>query len=237
MAKILRKHQNTITINGHTHQALEHPRNIYNKDGYITINDSSLCTVNYEPDRRCGLKKKQGLYIQVFADRTVINKVGFHNKSFIGEPYIIYRDNPFISPCFKKVESPVFNGQIEVRSRKKHMAEISFKPAIHGAKTVMDHYIIKLNGEPQRVNPWGKYGFKLYQGLFEKTPKEYKVKLTNLDPNKSYDVEVTAVDGHQNATVKTTRIAKFTPIGDDKNNLSKFDKKYVHAQTSKKVKK
>ena len=196
LKEVLKDFQNVIVFTGHSHYCLEHPFNIANFMGYIAVNDSSLSIPDFACEKRAGLKKSQGLFVCVYSDKTVIHKIGFHNKSFIGNPYIIYRDNPFSSPVFDKLDPPVCNNIIRVKPGKRH-STVRLAKASCDSRTRIEAYEIFLNGEPQKQDNSRRTN-KLYLSLFEPEKDYVDIKI---NPG-SGKLKVVVYDSHRNFTEK-----------------------------------
>ncbi|THE12296.1 hypothetical protein E1I69_11375 [Bacillus timonensis] len=187
LTNILKKYPQVILFTGHSHYFLNHPRTVY-QDGFTMVNTGAVEYLYYDGGAVRG--QSQGILVNVYNDKVEIKARDFTKKAWIGEYDFKV---PFEKTVFDN-EPPVFdtNAKVTVSGITQTKAIIEWDKATDNS--LVERYDIKLNGKI----------IKSEYLEFWKGPSKSRFSLTldDLEDNTEYQVEISAVDGWKNRTVK-----------------------------------
>lgn len=187
LTNILKKYPQVILFTGHSHYFLNHPRTVY-QDGFTMVNTGAVEYLYYDGGQVTG--HSQGLLVNVFEDRIEVKARDFVKHAWIGEYQVKV---PFEKTVFDN-EPPIFdsNAKITVSGITQTKATIQWDKAIDNS--LIERYDIKLNGKIIKT----EY-VEFWNGASE---NKYSLFLDELEDNTEYKVEISAVDGWKNSTIK-----------------------------------
>lgn len=184
---ILEKYPQVILFSGHSHYLLNHPRTVY-QDGFTMVNTGALQYMYYDGGYVAG---SQGLLVSVYQDKVIVKARDFTKRDWIGEYEIKV---PFAKTHVDQ-EPPWFTSDATITvTTTSTTASLELSKA--SDNSLVERYDILANGE--------KIKSEYVQFWKDLETSNIPIKLTNLEHDTEYKVEVIAVDGWKNESLPLT---------------------------------
>ncbi|TYR80531.1 phosphatase [Priestia megaterium] len=205
--KILKKYPQVISFSGHTHQPLDHPKNISQKE-FTSVGTSSVSYMWLGPGYIQGeippvsQRISQGLIVEVYKNRVVIKRRDFHKNDWTGEPWEIkypVKDHRFgytetrdqIKPSFLKDAISIVGEKTTASN-----IQIKFTQAVDNLLVHSYQVTIKEKRSGKIV-----HGYKAFSEYYkDPVPHLLTLPITGLHADTVYIIEVTAIDAFGNTS-------------------------------------
>ncbi|SFB08689.1 3',5'-cyclic AMP phosphodiesterase CpdA [Lentibacillus halodurans] len=202
----LEKYPQVVFFSGHTHYPVSDPKSIYQKD-FTSVNTGS---VNYMWTENGYLQGhlppghdevSNGLLVEVYNNRVIIKRRGFHSNDWLGDPWVIKtpaktnkfkytsdRDNK--KPYFKKGSSVSIN-QDKTTSTELYaeFQQASDNILVHSYQVTA---VNKMTGETAKEYTAFSEYYK------DSVPEKLELPISGLKPGNEYEINIKAIDAFGN---------------------------------------
>ncbi|HZG71436.1 MAG TPA: metallophosphoesterase, partial [Chondromyces sp.] len=212
----MKKFPQVVAFSGHTHYPLEDPRSIHQKD-FTSIATSSVSYLWPGPGYLQGELTpenqllSQGLIVEVFKDRIVINKRDFHKNDWTNAPWeVVYpiNKNEFVYTEKRDQIKPEFLMGSYIRQHKEkttaNSLEVSFTQAVDNLLVHSYKVIVTERKTGKRVKE-----FKALSEFYkDPVPNPMTLPIQGLKAGTTYTIKIVAIDAFGNESSMITGIIR-----------------------------